>query len=67
MLVWGPSTFRAFSVSDFDGVSPSVPEVIFCHPNLAVRDEDSVFGIVHRLASEEATPTRFMTASLAIL
>jgi hypothetical protein len=47
------SHFHQFSVSDFDHLSPSVLESILSDGSLVVRDEDSVFDVVHRLASED--------------
>jgi hypothetical protein len=47
------SRFHELSVSDFDELSPSVLEAILSDPRLVVRDEDSVFQIVHRRASTD--------------
>jgi hypothetical protein len=45
------SHFYELSVSDFDELSVSVLESILRDPSLLVDDEDSVFDVVHRLAS----------------
>jgi hypothetical protein len=54
---WGISVvaphFHEFSASDFDRLSPSVLEALLSDPSLVVRDENSVFEIVHRLASKD--------------
>jgi hypothetical protein len=47
------SHFHEFSVSDFDHLSPSILELILSDKSLVVRDEDSVFDVVHRLASAD--------------
>jgi hypothetical protein len=47
------SHFYELSVSDFDRMSVSVPESILRDPGLVVKDEDSVFEIVHRRASTD--------------
>jgi hypothetical protein len=47
------SHFHAFSASDFDHLSRSVLESILSDQSLVVRDEDSVFEVVHRLASSD--------------
>jgi hypothetical protein len=47
------SHFHELSVSDFDRLSPSVLESILRDPKLVVRDEDSVFEIIHRRASSD--------------
>jgi hypothetical protein len=46
------SHFHAFSISDFDHVSPSVLAAILSYSGLVVRDEDSVFEVIHHLASD---------------
>jgi hypothetical protein len=45
------SHFCAFSVSDFDGLNPSVLEAILRDSGLVLQDEDSLFEVIHRLAS----------------
>jgi hypothetical protein len=47
------SHFYAFSVSDFDDLSASVLHVILSDGRLVVRDEDSLFEVIHRLASKD--------------
>jgi hypothetical protein len=47
------SHFYQFSVSDFDRLSPGVLEAILSNSSLVVADEDSVFEIVHRRASDD--------------
>jgi hypothetical protein len=47
------SHFYEFSVSDFDQLSASVLESILSDPSLVLQDEDSLFEIVHRRASED--------------
>jgi hypothetical protein len=47
------SHFHRFSVSDFDHLSRSVVESILSDGSLVVRYEDSVFDVVHRLASSD--------------
>jgi hypothetical protein len=47
------SHFYQFSVSDLDQVSPSTLESILRDASLVVKDEDSVFEIVHRRASAD--------------
>jgi hypothetical protein len=54
------SHFYQFSVSDFDRVSPSVLEAILRDSALIVGDEDSVFEIVHRLASADLSYFRLL-------
>jgi hypothetical protein len=46
------SNFYQFSVSDFDQLSPAVLEAILSDSSLVGGNEDSLFEIVHRLASE---------------
>jgi hypothetical protein len=48
------SHFYKFSVSDFDTTSASVLESILSDPGLVVRDEDSLFELVYRRASEDS-------------
>jgi hypothetical protein len=47
------ANFHQFAVSDFDRLSRSVLESILSDGSLVVRDEDSVFDVVHRRASED--------------
>jgi hypothetical protein len=47
------SHFYDFSVSDFDYLSRSVLESILRDSRLVVRDEDSVFDVIHRRSSED--------------
>jgi hypothetical protein len=47
------SHFYEFSVSDFDRLSRSVLEAILSDPNLVVQDEDSLFEILYRRASDD--------------
>jgi hypothetical protein len=47
------SHFDQFSVSDFDKVSRSTLEAILSDPALVALDEDSIFEVVHRRASED--------------
>jgi hypothetical protein len=47
------SQFYQFAVSDFDAVSPTVLEDILSDPALVLADEDSLFEVVHRRASED--------------
>jgi hypothetical protein len=47
------SHFHQFSVTDFDRVSLSVLEAILSDSRLVLADEDSLFEIVHRRASED--------------
>jgi hypothetical protein len=47
------SHFYQFSVSDFDHLSLSVVEAILSDSALIIQDEDSLFEIVSRLASED--------------
>jgi hypothetical protein len=49
------SDFHEFSVSDFDHLSRSVVDFILRDVSLVVRDEDSVFDVVHRLASSDVS------------
>jgi hypothetical protein len=46
------SHFYELSVSDLDQLSPPVLESILSDPSLVLQDEDSLFEIVHRRASE---------------
>jgi hypothetical protein len=47
------SHFYEYSVSDFDQLSPAVLGAILSDSRLLVRDEDSVFEVVHRRASHD--------------
>jgi hypothetical protein len=47
------SHFCDFSVSDFDGLSPSVIEAILSDSGLVLQDEDSLFEVIHRRASTD--------------
>jgi hypothetical protein len=47
------SHFHELSVADFDQLSPWVLESILQDPKLVAQDEDSVFTVVHRRASED--------------
>jgi hypothetical protein len=47
------SHFYEFSVSDFDDLSPSLLRVILSDEALVLRDEDSLFEVVHRLSSKD--------------
>jgi hypothetical protein len=47
------SNFYQFSVPDFDQLSPEVLAAILSDSSLVVGNEDSVFEIVHRLASKD--------------
>jgi hypothetical protein len=47
------SHFYHFSVSDFDQLRPGVLEAILSDSNLVATNEDSVFEVVHRLASAD--------------
>jgi hypothetical protein len=49
------SNFYQFSVSDFAKLSLSVLEAILSDSRLVAQDEDSVFEIVHRRASDDLT------------
>jgi hypothetical protein len=48
------SHFYELSVYDFDHVNTSVLEAILSDPSLVVEDEDSVFDVVHRRASDDS-------------
>jgi hypothetical protein len=47
------ANFHQFSVSDFDHLTASVLESILSDRSLVVRDEDSIFEVIHRLASAD--------------
>jgi hypothetical protein len=47
--------FCELSVSDFDGWGLSNLEAILSDPRLVVRDEESVFEVVHRRASVDSS------------
>jgi hypothetical protein len=49
------SHFYAFSICDFDKLSQSVLQAILSESTLVLEDEDSVFDIIHRRASDDLT------------
>jgi hypothetical protein len=54
------SHFYQFSVSDFDRLSVSALESILSDESLVVRDEDFVFDVIYRRASDDASYFRLL-------